>query len=130
MKLLFAPAFLLVATYVIAGSFWIALGIAALMITCASLSVAIMRGALLDDRDAELERREREHAAEVADLKRDNADLIAALAESTATLADARVVIPLKPVAGPNVIPMQRDGHLPLSSEEWDAIQRETEWPS
>lgn len=63
----------------------------------------------------------------------DVADLTAALAEATATLADARTVIPLRPVPldrpDLRVIPPQRDAEhdrLAMSREEWAAIERET----
>lgn len=115
------PIALLAAFYLIAGHFWYALGIVAAMVTCASLAVAIQRGALLDDRDEELARTLRELDAERT-VRRQTEH---AFAEFQVAVADGKVRR-----GRLHVVPEQRE---PVDLWPWldDALDEQAEtWPT
>ena len=105
--LIATPATLLAAAYIITGHFWVAFDIA---LTVASFALALALVDALDQIDAqnaEADRVERETEAEMQRLHQELAE--AQIAGGT--------VLPFPS------IPKQR---LPLSREEWDAIEAET----
>lgn len=124
--LLAAPVGIPVAALVFTGQWWLALGIAALVITLGSVAAALhfggenvdLRAGLQTEEDAHEETARQLHNARAENARLSNDNMRMAL-----QLSDARVVVPIRRV------PEQRDGEhdrLALSRAEWEAIERET----